>query len=413
MKPILNMLPIRQTEDKRILVSQDRSAGCEEARELYISRACLFRSEISLTDYRKKLKPQFSLLEADEAGPSPSEVSLRYGLSPQKVVMLSRNENPYGPSPRAVAALRDAALHLHRYPDARPFVEAVAEYTGSPEEMVVVGAGMDEIIITMARLFLGPGDRAVIPVPTYTYYSLAARLCGAIPVYFRRLSSFEVDLHLPEGEMIFLCSPNNPTGNAASEETVRSVLEASDSIVFLDEAYVEFAKANLAHLLEDYQNLVVGRTLSKAFGLAGLRLGYALAGVGLAEQYRRASPIFSISSISLAAGTAALRDRDYLRECVRKIKSERERMARQIEGASPSQANFLYLRTRDRSTRVAEQLLQRGVVVRDCASFQGAGDHHIRVTVGTPEENEILIEALASLDSESGSIRKDDLIDFS
>lgn len=351
-----------------------------------------------MPDYQKKLKPQFSLLEPDEAGLSSAEVSLRYGLPPQKVVMLSRNENPYGPSPRAVAALREAALHLHRYPDARPFVEAVAEYTGSPEEMVVVGAGMDEIIITMARLFLGPGDRAIIPVPTYTYYSLAARLCGASPVHCRRLSGFEIDLPLPQGEMIFLSSPNNPTGNAAAEETVRSVLESSDAIVFLDEAYVEFSKANQAHLLEEHQNLVVGRTLSKAFGLASLRLGYALAGVGLAEHYRRASPIFSISGISLAAGAAALQDRDYMRECVGKIKSERERMARRIAGASPSQANFLYVRTGDRSTRVAEQLLQRGVVVRDCASFPGAGDHHIRVTVGTPEENEILIEALASLE---------------
>jgi histidinol-phosphate aminotransferase len=337
-------------------------------------------------------------LEPDEAGPSPLEVSSRYGLPPKKVVMLSRNENPYAPSPRAVAALKDAAPQMHRYPDARPFVEAVADYAGFPEEMVVVGAGMDEIISTMSRLFLGPGDRAVIPVPSYTYYSLAVRMCGASPVYSRRLSGFEVDIPLPTGEIVFLCSPNNPTGNAASEETVRSVLESSDAVVFLDEAYVEFAPANLAHLLEEYQNLVVGRTLSKAFGLAGLRLGYALTAAGLAEQYRRASPLFSISGPSLAAGAAALRDMDYMMDCVDKIRSERERLAQEIAGASPSQANFLYVRTRERSARVTEQLMQRGVVVRDCASIPGAGDHHIRVAVGTPEENEILLEALATLE---------------
>jgi histidinol-phosphate aminotransferase len=345
-----------------------------------------------------KLKPQFSLLESDEAGPSPAEVSARYGLPMQKVVMLSRNENSYGPSPRAVAALKDAAPQMHRYPDARPLVKAVAEYAGFPEEMVVMGAGMDEIIITMAKLFLGPGDRAVIPLPTYGLYSLAVRMCGASPVYSRRLSSFEIDLPLPEGEMIFLCSPNNPTGNVAAEETVRSVLETSDAVVFLDEAYVEFAEANLAHLLSEYQNLVVGRTLSKAFGLAGLRLGYALAAEGLVEQYRRASPLFSISSASIAAGTAALRDIGYMRDCVEKIKSERERLGRLIAGARPSQANFLYVRTRERSDRVAEQLMQRGVVVRDCASIPGAGDRHVRVAVGTPEENDILLEALAALE---------------
>jgi len=133
-------------------------------------------------------------------------------------------------------------------------------------------------------------------------YGLAARFCGALPVQQLRLPGFEVDPNVPDGmKMIFLCSPNNPTGNLVSEETVRSIAESTDGIIFLDEAYAEFAEKSLLKLVKDYDNLVVGRTLSKAFGLAGLRLGYAVAPKWIAEQYRRIAPLFSISSLSLAA----------------------------------------------------------------------------------------------------------------
>ena len=167
----------------------------------------------------------------------------------------------------------------------------------------MVGAGMDEVISIMARLFLGRDDRALIPIPTYTYYALVVRLCGGEPVYRHRLAGFDVDpdVSLEKTKMIFLCSPNNPTGNALSEKTVRAIAESTEGVVFLDEAYAEFAEGSLLELVNDYDNLVVGRTLSKAFGLAGLRLGYAVAPPWIAEQYRRTAPLFSISSLSLAA----------------------------------------------------------------------------------------------------------------
>lgn len=337
-----------------------------------------------------------SQLEPDEAGPDPSEVSARYGIPPERIVILSRNENPYGPSPRAQEALKSTPLN--RYPDSRAFLEALSGYTGYPVENIVIGAGMDEIITTVARLFLGPGDKALIPVPTYTLYALAARLCGSVPVYIQRLPDFDVDPEIPEGvKMVFLCSPNNPTGNSVSEERLRQIVESTEAIVFLDEAYAEFAKQSLIGLVKEYENLVVGRTMSKAFALAGLRLGYAVAPRWIAEQYRRIAPLFGISVPPLAAGVAALSDLDHMRASVARIISERERMREEIDGACSSEGNFLFIRTEEKSRLVAERLLRQGIIVRDCASYTGAGDCCLRVTVGTPEQNDRFLESFAEV----------------
>jgi len=176
---------------------------------------------------------------------------------------------------------------------------------------------------------------------------------------------------------------------------VREIAESTNGIVFLDEAYAEFAENDLLRLVRDYDNLVVGRTLSKAFGLAGMRLGYAVAPEWIAEQYRRIAPLFSISSLSLAAGVAALHDLEYMKESVGKIVSERERMRSMIE-AFPTEGNFLYFPTRERSSLVAERLLGQGIVVRDCSTFPGAGEHCLRVSVGTPEQNDHFLDAYAS-----------------
>jgi len=346
-----------------------------------------------LKDYSKNLIPFLADREPDEAGPDLKDVSRKCLIPEDKIAVLSRNENPYGPSPNVWKALKD--VPLNRYPDPRPFMKALSNYTGYPKENIVAGAGLDEVITNIVRLFLGQGDRALIPVPTYNLYGLAARLCGALPIYRPRLPCFEVDQDVPEGiKMIFLCTPNNPTGNSLSEKSARAIAESAKGIVFLDEAYAEFAESNLLKLVRDYDNLVVGRTLSKAFGLAGMRLGYAVAPEWIAEQYRRIAPLFSISSLSLVAGVAALQDLGYMKESVSKIVGERERMRRRIE-AFPSEGNFLYIQTRERSNLVAERLLCQGIVVRDCSNFPGAGEHCLRVSVGTPEQNDRFLDAYA------------------
>jgi histidinol-phosphate aminotransferase len=345
-----------------------------------------------LKNYSRNLMPFLADLEPDEAGMDPAEVSKRYGLALDQILVLSRNENPYGPSPKVCEALKH--VQMNRYPVPEPFFDSLSRYTGYPKENIVAGAGMDEVITVMSRLFLGAEDKALIPIPTYTFYSLAARICGAHPVYQQRLDDFEVDPEMPESlKMIFLCSPNNPTGNALSENAVHKIAGSTQGIVFVDEAYAEFADGSLLGLVKEHENIVVGRTLSKAFGLAGLRMGYAVAPEWIAKEYRRISPLFSISGLSLAAGVAALDDVKYMRNQAAKIIDERERLKRCLEGAHPSQGNFLYIHTQGKSGPVVERLLSRGVIVRDCASYPGAAGHCIRVTVGTPEQNDRFMEA--------------------
>lgn len=344
----------------------------------------------------EKLRPCLGSLKPYVAGKGYTEISRKYGITPENIVKLGSNENPYGPSPRAIRAMEEVSPE--RYPEPEELMEALSGYTGFPEEMVVIGAGMDGVMDTLTRLFLEKDDRALIPIPTFSYYEILTIMAGATPVFSPRGPDFQASTEVPDDiKMIFLCSPNNPTGNITPEEGVRKILEGTDAIVFLDEAYVEFADESILDLVNKYDNLVVGRTMSKAFGLAGMRLGYAVAPEWIAREYRRAAPpFFGISCASVAAGVAALDDLDYMRSSVSRIKSERERLHKEI-GSHPSQANFLYIETKKTSDVAAELFLQKGVIIRDCRSFRGAGEHHVRVTVGTPAQNDRFLEAFREI----------------
>jgi histidinol-phosphate aminotransferase len=330
------------------------------------------------------------------AGKGFLEISRKYGIPPEAIVKLGSNENPYGPSPTVAEAI--AGISAERYPEPEELIAGIAAYTGFPEEMIIIGAGMDGVMDTLTRLFLDKGDRTFIPTPTFSYYEILTITAGATPVLSPRGQHFEVTGEMPpEIKMAFLCSPNNPTGNVIAEEEVCRLLESTEGIVFLDEAYVEFAEKSLVRLVEQYDNLVVGRTLSKAFGLAGMRLGYAVAPQWIADQYRRAAPPFyGISCASVAAGQAALSDLPFMRRSVERIRSERERLQK-ATGAHSSQANFLYLETPIPSCEYVERFLSRGVIIRDCRSFWGAGENHARITVGTPSENDRFLSAFQEI----------------
>jgi histidinol-phosphate aminotransferase len=326
------------------------------------------------------------------AGKGYIEISRKYGISPYKIVKLGSNENPYGPSPKVLCALKE--IIPERYPEPEYLMEGLASYTGYPQDMIVVGAGMDGVMDTLTRLLLEKDDKTLIHTPTFSYYEILTTLCGAHPIFVSRGPEFEISTKIPKDiKMAFICSPNNPTGNVISEGELVGILERTEAIVFLDEAYVEFSEESLLKLVREHDNLIVGRTMSKAFGLAGLRLGYAVAPEWIADQYKRAAPpFFGITCATVAAGVAALSDLDYMQGSVRKIKMERERIAKEIE-PYPSQANFLYVETKEPSNIVSEKFQQKGIIIRDCRSFRGAGDHHIRVTVGTPRENDIFLAA--------------------
>lgn len=341
--------------------------------------------------YRHLLVDAMQSVTPDDPGISITEIERLYGIPAERIVFLSRNENPYGPSPEVVRAV--SCADLRRYPSQDEFLSAAAEYLGVSEDLVIAGAGLDGIIDSVSRLFLERGRSAFIPVPTYTYYELAARLCGATPVLSRDLLGVPKDATLT-----FICSPNNPTGELMDDEMLREVLENTNSVVFLDEAYAEFAGVSHADWVERYENLIVGRTLSKAFGLAGLRIGYAVAPEWVVRQYNKSAPVFGISAPAIAGGVAALRDTNHMRSAVERIVAERERLAGYLK-APPSHANFLYVETVRESSALVEDLLREGISVKDCSGIPGSDNNHIRVTIGTPEQNDIFLEAYRRVES--------------
>jgi len=331
------------------------------------------------------------------AGKGIEEIAAKYGIAPEAIVKLGSNENPYGPSPKVFDAI--SSVRPERYPEPERLIDTLAEYAGTTPANVLIGAGMDGVMDTLTRLFLDPGDRTLIYTPTFSYYEILTVTAGAEPIFLSRGQNFDVPTAVPEGlKIVFICSPNNPTGNLIPEKDLRSIVESTDAIVFLDEAYVEFSDQNFLSLAAEYENLVVGRTMSKAFGLAGMRLGYAVAPDWIAKEYRRAAPpFFGVTTPSVAAGIAALEEIEYMRRSVKAIREERVRLREAIPEFRPSGGNFLYLGTEEPSGMVAEKMLRMGIIVRDCFSFRGAGDHGIRVTVGTPEENDRFLKAFGEV----------------
>jgi len=344
-------------------------------------------------------------------GKSIEEIASAYGLDPASIIKLGSNENPLGPSPRAVRALMDTAPFANIYPsaDAIELREALSKYTGFPvSNLIASGPGMDGLLDGLCRLVIEKGDEVIVPTPTFAYYELPARACGGKPVFVRRNQNFSID---PEKlleatssrtKIIFLCSPNNPSGNLLPENDLRKILENTRSLVFVDEAYVEFADRNLTGLVREYDNLVVGRTFSKVFGLAGLRLGYGIMPEWLAKEYIRAATPFSVSLPALKAGIAALSDVEHRKRSVEIAREGRKYLKEKIPfKVYPSQANFVLVDVSPlKAKAVTQNLMKKGIIVRSCDSFRDAGDTLIRVTAGTLEQNEKVVRAFETVKKE-------------
>ena len=343
-------------------------------------------------------------------GRSIAEISEEYQIPVDSIIKLGSNENPLGPSPAAMRAVTERARGISIYPasDASDLRDAISEYTGYPAENIVAGAGMDGVIDTLMRMLM-PGE-AIIPTPTFSYYAISARSHHGTPVYVPRDRNFVIDPQdilsrvTAETRVVFLCSPNNPSGNLVPESDLRTVIEECGTIVFLDEAYVEFSKMSMIHLAGEYDNLVVGRTLSKAFGLAGLRVGYAVMPEEMRDEYMVHATPFSVSGLAAAAGIASLGDRDHLKRSVELVRDGRKRLMEIPFRAYPSEANFVLVDVSPhRSDVVCDFLARKGIIVRDCSSFRGAGDSLVRVSVGTAEQNERVAVAFGEFLEVSGA----------
>ncbi|MCX9083792.1 MAG: histidinol-phosphate transaminase [Candidatus Methanoperedens sp.] len=339
-------------------------------------------------------------------GKSIEEIASKYHIDPEKIIKLGSNENPLGPSRLAVAAIKEQIGKVHLYPqsDALELRNAIGAYTGYPAGNIVVsGNGMDGIFDTMMRLFMTPGAESVIPIPTFSYYEIATLANGGKPVFVERDPDFNIELEKiidkmnENTKMIFLCSPNNPSGNSIPEKDVRKILGSVNALVFIDEAYVEFADSGLSKLVKEYDNLIIGRTFSKAFGLAGMRMGYAIVPEWIAREFLKVMTPFSMDVLSTVGGIAALKDEKYLDKSINMVKNGREQLLKDLGKLCkvyPSDANFILIDVSPGNAKdICESLLEKGIIVRDCTSFRGAGQSLIRITVGTKEQNESVISA--------------------
>jgi len=352
----------------------------------------------------KKIKDCLKDVPEYVAGKSIEEVKQKYGL--ERVVKLASNENPYGASEKAIRAFKEFKdLHIYPKTDFVELREKIAEYVKIEAGRIVLGAGMDGVLENIFKMFLNAGDDVIIPIPSFPYYHTLTRMYCAKDVQVRRREDFTIDVDAvldktnEKTKIIIVCSPNNPTGNIEKKEDAKRLVEETDALVFIDEAYVEFSNNNLMDLA-DYENVVVARTFSKAFALANLRIGYAVMHEDLKKEYMKVSTPFPLSTPAVNAVIAALDDLEYVKRCVRLVVEERERLMKELNRffkVYPSQANFLFVKSQVESKVVAEELMKRGVIVRDCSNFIGCDEYSLRISVGKREDNDFLLDVLEDL----------------
>ena len=331
-----------------------------------------------------------------DPGKFPEDLSMDY----EDVVQLGSNENPYPPSEEVKRAYLSSLKFINRYPSAtyRELKKAISEYVGVGVSSIAVGCGASELIEAICNVLIEELDRVVIPMPSYTMYAIYSMLRNA-SISFPVFEGYTIDpqaIAKEKPKLTFVCTPNNPTGNIVSRDVIEEIASYSDYVV-VDEAYVEFSKAkSCVDLLEEFDNIVVLRSFSKFFGLAGMRVGYAVCHPEIAEAIEKVRLPFAISYPAVNAAIAAIRSRGYYEKLRDQIVAERERLVSELAKFDwlepyPSQANFVLVKVeRD---GLCERLMRKGIIVRD-ASIMGLEGEHIRITVGTKEHNDRLIDSL-------------------
>lgn len=349
--------------------------------------------------------PSIESLVPYEGGKPIEELTRELGIT--DVVKLASNENPLGPSPRAIEAAREAMKSVHRYPDGAAYAlrDAIARFHGVGRDEVLQGAGSNELLDLAVRTFATPEHHIVFGEPAFVVYRIAS-LSGGVPFTAVPLVNQVHDLPAmaaavkPNTRVLFVANPNNPTGThvgrAAVEELLRTV--PPEVVIVMDEAYFEYADAPdypnslaLRHLRE---RLLVMRTFSKAYALAGLRVGYTIGPPRLIDYMNRVRAPFNTGIPAQAAAIAALEDQEHVAESRRVNNAERERLSRELEGmglaVAPSQANFVLTDVGRPARFVYDRLLERGVIVRPFGNLPTS----LRVTCGLPRENDRFLEAL-------------------
>ncbi|MDX2215624.1 MAG: histidinol-phosphate transaminase [Oculatellaceae cyanobacterium bins.114] len=322
------------------------------------------------------------------------------------IIKLNTNENPYPPSPEAIAVLRHLDSEwLRRYPDpyANEFRSAISDVLGVPKDWVIVGNGSDELLNVVIRACADPGDRVVYPMPTYVLYRTLSQMQPATPVEIPYGDDFCLpidELIAANGAVTFIATPNSPSGHVVAIADLRQLASRLSGVLVIDEAYVDFADSTALPLVQEFENVIIIRTLSKGYSLAGLRLGFGMANPALLSGLFKVKDSYNIDAIACLVGAAAMRDQVYKNQCIEQIKTSRATLAHDLKQLNfqlwDSQTNFFLVRPpQGNAESIYLALKERGILVR---YFKQPGlDDKLRITVGTDEQNRTLIEALVSL----------------
>jgi histidinol-phosphate aminotransferase len=334
-------------------------------------------------------------------------------LSGRKGLRLDFNENTVACSPRVLEALgKIAASDLAKYPERSQVEAKVAQHLGLTAEQVLLTNGVDEAIHILCQTYLDRGDEFLFPTPTYSMYEIYGSCTDGIVKTVPPGADFAFPLDrllaaiTPETRLIAIASPNSPTGTVASREQILQVLHrAPHAVVLVDEAYYHFCGETVMDLVGKAPNLIVARTFSKAYGLAGLRLGMLAAPVGMHQWLRTVISPYSVNSLALACLPAALDDDEYLQWYVGEVKAARAQMVESLRKLGvpqwPSQANFILVKIGPRHTEFVQAMQRRGVLTRDRSKDQGC-DGCVRLTVGTRDQMRQAVAAMAEALNEIG-----------
>ncbi|RLE63507.1 MAG: histidinol-phosphate transaminase [Thermoprotei archaeon] len=361
----------------------------------------------SITDYfkphilkAKKYRPTVFMLAEREPG----------------FIRMMANESNYGPSPKVIEAIKEHLNELNRYPDPGylELKEKIAQYANLKLENVLVGAGSFELIDMLYRGFIDPGDKVILPTPIYSPYLSRLEIAQGEPILIP-MKEPDLDWDMDKivesidekTKMAVFISPNNPTGKVVSKDMIKPVLDTG-IITVVDEAYYEYCRKTMAKYINEYENLIVLRTFSKAFGLSGLRIGYMLADEKVVDYLEHLELTFHINRLAVIAAMAALDNLEYLNKVVDETVREREKIFKELSKMPalkpyPSNANFILVKIvsdKYSAQYIQEQLKAKKILVRNYSNVPGLKGDYLRITVGRPKENERFLEELRKILSE-------------
>lgn len=332
-------------------------------------------------------------------------------VPPNYNIIVNANENPFDFPDALKKELNDEimSMSLNRYPDpsATDLREQLADYVGVDADQIICGCGSDEIMSMLNQTFINPGDVVISHAPSFSMYQIWSVIGGADFIWVPDNDDLYPDVEniintakLKNAKLIYLCSPNNPTGSLLPRHDVIDILEETNALVILDEAYIEFKKeGDLTDIVNEYNNVIVLRTLSKAFGLAGIRCGYAVGPKPLIDMMYKVKSPYNLNKLTQAAAVIALKHRDTLLKNVEILNSERQRLYEFLKGLKgvtrvyPTASNFIYFEVPD-GAPIYDALLDEGILVKYLKHDVSDDVDHIRLTVGSPEENDAVIKVL-------------------